>query len=93
VADLDRVDVVKIDVEGMEEDVIAGMRQTIAKHRPAILLEFNAAQYLDPGGFLDSLLAVYGTVGYVGWDAKLGPLRPETVVTDRFGEDWLLFFA
>src|SRR5262249_32601140 len=45
--DLDRVDLVKIDVEGSEVNVIEGMRETIARHRPSILLEFNAARYSD----------------------------------------------
>lgn len=34
------VDLVKIDVEGFEEHVLDGMRLTIARHRPALLLEY-----------------------------------------------------
>jgi FkbM family methyltransferase len=34
-------DVVKIDVEGAELAVLAGMRQTLARHRPAIICELH----------------------------------------------------
>jgi len=36
---LDRVDFVKIDVEGMEVDVLAGAEQTIRRHRPQLFIE------------------------------------------------------
>lgn len=36
---LARVDIIKIDVEGMEPDVLAGAAETIKKHRPIIVAE------------------------------------------------------
>src|SRR5262245_2075924 len=90
---LDRVDLVKIDAEGSEVNVIEGMRETIATHRPAILLEFNAARYAEPLGFLQSLLATYKIVRTVGWEGNLEPVNQESIVSERFGEDWLLFFS
>lgn len=39
---LPRVDFIKIDVEGHETEVLDGARQTLARHRPAVYLEFNA---------------------------------------------------
>ena len=92
-AQLDRVDLVKIDVEGAEVDVIAGMRETIERCRPAILLEYNAARYADPRAFLDLLLAAYGTVNNIGWDGAPESVSPETILTTRIGEDWMLFFS
>ena len=37
---LARIDVIKIDVEGMELEALAGARQAIAKHRPILLVEW-----------------------------------------------------
>ena len=37
---LERVDVIKIDVEGMEADVLAGALETIRAHRPLMHVEF-----------------------------------------------------
>lgn len=38
---LDRLNLLKIDVEGMEQDVLEGGRKTITHHRPFIFLENN----------------------------------------------------
>jgi FkbM family methyltransferase len=46
-----RVDGVKIDVQGMELDVLLGMRQTLCAYRPKLIVEFHAgvnrAEILD----------------------------------------------
>ncbi len=39
---LPRLDLVKVDVEGFEGDVLDGARASIARFRPAFILEFNA---------------------------------------------------
>jgi len=38
--DLDRVDLLKIDVEGMEADVLEGAQETIKKHTPQLCIEW-----------------------------------------------------
>ncbi|WP_299193278.1 FkbM family methyltransferase [uncultured Erythrobacter sp.] len=38
---LDRVDLVKIDVEGFEHQVLAGARQTLSQYRPKLILEWH----------------------------------------------------
>lgn len=40
---LPRVDFIKIDVEGMELDVLKGAERTIAKHHPSMLIEYIKA--------------------------------------------------
>jgi len=39
--DLDRLDLLKVDVEGMEKEVMAGLRGTLERFRPVVLLEFT----------------------------------------------------
>jgi FkbM family methyltransferase len=77
-----KVDVVKIDAEGGEIGVIAGMKELIARDRPTIFLEFNAARYSNPRAFLDTLLASYGSVRELTLEGKL-QAADISAVTDR----------
>jgi len=57
-------DVVKIDVEGAEVQVLAGMRETLERHRPALICEVHGTtpevcDFLESHGYqLDALEAV-----------------------------------
>jgi len=57
--DLERLDFLKLDVEGAEASVIAGARQTIARHHPFVFVELNA---IDPGA--EVLAAMRAHDGY-----------------------------
>jgi FkbM family methyltransferase len=48
VAKIERLDLIKIDVEGLEWPVLQGGQQTIAKFRPHIVFEYNA-EYVARG--------------------------------------------
>jgi FkbM family methyltransferase len=48
---------VKIDVEGAERDVLAGMSQTVRAHRPVVICELHGSQ--------DEFLAELADAGYV----------------------------
>ena len=55
--DLDRCDLIKIDVEGMEEAVLAGAKDTVRRCRPLIYLEGrereeSLADFLDASGYV-----------------------------------------
>ena len=41
---LERCNLIKVDVEGMERDVLEGGRETIAKHRPILFVENNTEE-------------------------------------------------
>lgn len=49
---LDRVDLIKIDVEGAEPLVIAGARKMLARFKPAVIFECNA--HINAGGDTDA---------------------------------------
>jgi len=84
-----RIDFIKIDAEGSEERIIAGMERIFAVQRPLIVLEFNASWYRDAAGFLARLLALYGALRYIDYDGQAVPVSPERLLAAN-GE-WLLF--
>jgi FkbM family methyltransferase len=87
------IDLVKIDAEGSEVDIIAGMRHLFHLGPPDLVLEFNAKRCADPAGFLGSLLEIYGEVAAIGFDSEASPIAPKTLLGTQVGEDWLLFFS
>jgi FkbM family methyltransferase len=87
------VDFVKIDAEGSEADIIAGMEQVIRKFQPAIVLEFNTARYDNPAAFFAKLSAPYSKVRLVGDDGNLKPLDTAEILREKVNRDWLLFLS
>ncbi len=64
---LDRLDFLKIDVEGMEEDVLAGAAKSIERHKPIMLIEIIKSDRQGIGTFLDA-------IGYRTWPAGINIL-------------------
>jgi FkbM family methyltransferase len=88
-----RLDFVKIDAEGAEQNIVEGMMETIRRARPSIVLEFNAARYDDPSSFLSKISEPYGALHHIDYSGDMVPVASDRVVTENFGEDWLLFFG
>ncbi len=59
-AGLQRLDLIKIDAEGSEAFVIGGLRQTIARFRPALLIEVGDATDAGPSAQLIGSVAELG---------------------------------
>lgn len=56
-ADIDRVDVIKLDIEGAEARAWRGMQNLVQRHRPKVLFEFSPillrqTSQIDPAAFL-----------------------------------------
>jgi FkbM family methyltransferase len=91
-ATVPRIDVVKIDAEGAEQDIVAGMEDILRRDRPTLLVEFNPGRYADAAGFLETLSALYGRMRYVDFAANAAQVTAQQILGDRSGEDWLLLF-
>jgi FkbM family methyltransferase len=52
---VERLDFFKLDVEGMEMDVLSGARQTIARHKPTLFIEILKSDDTAIKNFLDAL--------------------------------------
>ena len=91
-ASMPRIDLVKIDAEGAEEGVIAGMEGILRRDKPKLILEFNARRYADPASFLDRLNSMYGRMRYIDFNCTAAEVSREKVARDKSGEDWILYF-
>jgi FkbM family methyltransferase len=63
-----RIDLVKIDIEGAEADAVRGMAAGIEQHRYRyVLLECHPAELARLGASVDHCLAPFRRAGYRGW--------------------------
>jgi FkbM family methyltransferase len=87
-------DLVKIDVEGAENDVLGGARDTLARHRPVLIIELHGTndlvvRTLAPMGYCAMTLYPYPSIGEAYWNAGIVAVpseRPELllrVIGDR----------
>jgi FkbM family methyltransferase len=63
-AQINRLDLIKIDVEGFEWPVLQGGEQTITKFRPHIILEYDANYASRGGGSPSAVLEFFREHGY-----------------------------
>lgn len=60
----DKVDFIKIDVQGYEKYVLLGSKQIIKKYKPAIILEIESHQLLRFNYSLENLFSLIRSFGY-----------------------------
>ena len=61
---LDRIDFLKADIEGYELRLVQGARATLARFRPALLIELDPSRLARAGGSLDALWTELVALGY-----------------------------
>jgi FkbM family methyltransferase len=74
IADDQRVDLIKIDVEGFEMQVLEGMREFIVVHRPVIFCEIFGGQHSNPDP--ESTVRFCTSLGYDAFVMRDGQLMP-----------------
>jgi len=75
-ADLPRLDFVKIDIEGHEPQALTGLNRTLRKHRPIVLGEFNPRCLRDhigcpPAQFAEQLFGLTDTIDVIEHDGPI----------------------
>jgi FkbM family methyltransferase len=92
--DWPRVDLIKIDVEGAEEQVWLGMQETIARQRDlVVVLELNVDRYHDPRRFIGEIEAAGFVLRYIDIDADAKPVGPDELLSRQVGQDWMLYLT
>jgi FkbM family methyltransferase len=84
--DAPRVDVIKIDVEGEEDNVLDGADAVLRAHRPSLLIEMEQRHRgTDPRPTMQKLMAEYGLSGYAVFPDGLRPLAQFDLERDQLG--------
>ncbi|HLZ83193.1 MAG TPA: FkbM family methyltransferase [Caulobacteraceae bacterium] len=91
--DWDRLDFVKIDVEGAEEAAVEGLFPLLERHRPRMVLEFNALRCAAPRALLERLIKLYGSLAFVHFDGAAHPAEIDSLLDVQQREDWLLYLS
>lgn len=81
--DESRIDLIKVDVEGLELNVMRGALQTLASHAPAVLLEIESRWTTRYGYRPEDVFAFMAAAGY-GYESLTsdGPLAATSVAAD-----------
>lgn len=85
---VDRVDLLKVDVEGYEMAVLAGARDTIAKDRPRLMVECNELALAAGGWDIAEFLTFIWDLGYLTfkrrrWTHRLFPVTSATNIDEE----------
>jgi FkbM family methyltransferase len=67
---------IKVDVEGSEREVLDGGAATIARDRPALLLELLSGTHADPGGYTAAICTAFGYDAFIVQRGEKIPALP-----------------
>ncbi|MHB8530309.1 MAG: FkbM family methyltransferase [Caulobacteraceae bacterium] len=89
----DRIDFVKIDVEGAEQPALDGLRPLLERDRPDMVLEYHPARCVTPEALLSWLAELYGRVRSVEFDCEAHAADATALLDRTRKEDWILFLS
>jgi FkbM family methyltransferase len=89
--DLPRLDFIKIDAEGGEQDIFDGMQEVLKRFKPSLILEFNAIRYLDPDKFIEKLGQYSFPLRHLDYDGIVKEISAEKLRIPKTSDDWLLY--
>jgi FkbM family methyltransferase len=87
--EVDRPLLIKVDAEGAETHIWAGMQEIWRTRKPTVLLEYRADRYVDPIGFAEQLMSG-GKTTYVDTTGEEVPLTSHEILTDHPHQDWMV---
>ena len=88
--DFERVDLIKIDVEGAEMQVLQSLQPIIERFRPNVVCEINFDRHYSYDEVLEAL-GSRGELKYLDYDGKVkGPLTREMARDVNYGGEWLV---
>lgn len=90
--DFDKIDLIKIDVEGAELQVLQCLRPLIEKHSPKIVCEVNFRRGYSFED-LRNAVGIEKELFFLGFDAVVSPFTKHMADQERQGEDWLICYS
>jgi FkbM family methyltransferase len=92
---LDRVDVVKIDVEGAELRALRGAENLLRRHRPLLIVECNPLplrrfQHATPADMIELLHEIYGPIAFLDAAGRIHTLKSLEQALDELGHQGIL---
>lgn len=84
-----RVDLVKIDAEGAEEQIWAGMQETLARGC-RLMMEVQMSRYADPHAFWRQIKERFPLPCFLDYDGLVKPV-PEYQLFEGADHDWMLW--
>jgi len=73
---VEKVDLIKLDVDGVECDVLAGASNMLRRDRPTFVMEIMPYGLVEQGASLDQLLNFFTPLGYRFYDERRESLLP-----------------
>lgn len=68
ISQLQKIDLIKIDVEGYEYETLSGIQVTLKRYKPIIIMEFNGESYIRNGNRGDKIISLLNNLEYSLYD-------------------------